>query len=34
MVFIYIKKESVPKLIKIVLPYMHDFMYHKLGINI
>lgn len=31
---IYIKKESVPKLIKIVLPYMHDSMYHKLGINI
>lgn len=31
---IYIKKESVPKLIKIVLPYMHDSMHHKLGINI
>jgi hypothetical protein len=29
-----IKKESVPKLIKIVLPYMHDSMYYKLGINI
>jgi hypothetical protein len=31
---IYIKKESVPKLIKIVLPYMHNSMYHKLGINV
>jgi hypothetical protein len=29
---IYIKKESVPKLIKIVLPYMHNSMFHKLGI--
>lgn len=31
---IYIKKESVSKLIKIVLPYMHNSMYHKLGINV
>jgi len=30
---IYIKKESVPKLIKIVLPYMHNSMFYKLGIN-
>ena len=31
---IYIKKESVPKLIEIVLPYIHFSMYYKLGINI
>ena len=31
---IYIKKESVPKLINLVLPYMHNSMYHKLGIII
>ena len=30
---IYIKKESVSNLTKIVLPYMHKSMYHKLGIN-
>ena len=30
---IYIKKESVPNLTKIVLPYMHNSMYYKLGIN-
>lgn len=30
---IYIKKESIPKLTEIVLPYMHNSMYHKLGIN-
>jgi len=30
---IYIQKKSVPNLIKIVLPYMHDSMYYKLGIN-
>lgn len=30
---IYIKKESMPKLIKIVLPYIHNSMYHKLGIK-
>ena len=29
---IYIKKESIPTLIKIVLPYMHNSMYYKLGI--
>jgi hypothetical protein len=31
---IYIKKESVSKLVKIVLPYMHSSMYHKLGISV
>jgi hypothetical protein len=31
---IYIKKESVPKLIEIVLPYMHISMHHKLGIKV
>lgn len=31
---IYIQKKSVPKLINIVLPYIHNTMYHKLGINI
>ena len=31
---IYIKKESVPKLIEIALPYIHFSMYYKLGINI
>jgi len=31
---IYIKKESVPKLIEIVLPYIHYSMYYKLGINV
>ena len=31
---IYIQKKSVSKLIKIVLPYMHNSMYHKLGINV
>ena len=31
---IYIKKESIPKLINIVLPYMHNSMYYKLGINL
>jgi len=30
---IYIKKKSVPNLIKIVLPYMHNSMYYKLGIK-
>jgi ubiquinol-cytochrome c reductase cytochrome b subunit len=29
---IYIKKNSVPKLISIILPYMHKSMYHKLGL--
>jgi hypothetical protein len=29
---IYIKKESVPELINIILPYMHISMYYKLGI--
>jgi len=28
---IYIQKKSVPKLIKIVLPYIHNSMYYKLG---
>lgn len=31
---IYIQKKSVLKLINIVLPYMHNSMYHKLGINL
>jgi ubiquinol-cytochrome c reductase cytochrome b subunit len=31
---IYIKKESIPKLINLVMPYMHNSMYHKLGINV
>jgi len=31
---IYIKKESISKLIKLVMPYMHNSMYHKLGIKI
>ena len=31
---IYIKKNSVPKLIDIVLPYMHDSMHYKLGIKV
>jgi hypothetical protein len=31
---IYIKKESLSKLINLVLPYMHNSMYYKLGINI
>jgi ubiquinol-cytochrome c reductase cytochrome b subunit len=31
---IYIKKKSVPILIKIILPYIHNSMYHKLGINV
>jgi len=31
---IYIKKKSISKLIKIILPYMHNSMYHKLGINV
>jgi hypothetical protein len=31
---IYVQKKSVPKLIKIILPYMHNSMYHKLGINV
>lgn len=31
---IYIKKDSVAKLIEIVLPYTHESMYHKLGINL
>ena len=31
---IYIKKESVAKLVKIVLPFMHTSMYHKLGISV
>lgn len=31
---IYIKKKSIPKLIEIVLPYMHHSMYYKLGINV
>lgn len=31
---IYINKDSVAKLIEIVLPYIHESMYHKLGINL
>ena len=31
---IYIKKESVPRLIKVVLPYIHPSLKHKLGINV
>ena len=31
---IYIKKESVPQLTKIVLPYLHNSMHYKLGINV
>ena len=31
---IYIQKKSVSKLIKIVSPYIHNSMYHKLGINV
>ena len=31
---IYIKKESRPTLINLVMPYMHNSMYHKLGINV
>jgi hypothetical protein len=30
---IYIEKKSVPELIKIVLPYIHNSMYYKLGIK-
>uniref|UniRef100_UPI001D025BD1 hypothetical protein n=1 Tax=Coccidioides immitis TaxID=5501 RepID=UPI001D025BD1 len=31
---IYIKKNSIPKLIEIVLPHIHESMYYKLGINV
>jgi len=31
---IYIKKESIPTLVDLILPYMHNSMYHKLNINV
>ena len=31
---IYIKKESIPNLISLVLPYIHNSMYYKLNINV